>query len=397
VIPVTGSLRDRGMDYLDSVRLLGQLEGICLRLARDEILEPKLQARAIWVVSRADPEYPRRLKSLLKEDAPPILYGCGEIGLLESGGLAVVGSRHVDESLIEYTIGVGRLVARSGRTIVSGGAKGIDQAAMRGALEAGGKSIGVLADILERTAMNRENRNLLVDDKLVLVSPYDPGAGFNVGHAMQRNKLIYAFADAALVVSADYNKGGTWAGAIEQLEGLRFGPLFVRSSGQVGPGLEALRRKGALPWPDPADVASLEHIWEIAQKPMAATSAQSPLTLSAREPEPVVIGHSEEPPGSDPDRGSGAISHEPWQTSVRTPEEGTSEAGPGLADTVFATVRAELCRLLVTPMKDKEVATALQVLPAQAKVWLNRLVEEGVLEKKKRPAGYVVRSSGLFG
>src|ERR1700677_1141437 len=57
------------------------------------------QARAIWVVSRADPEYPRRLKARLREDAPAILYGCGDIGLLDTGGLAVVGSRKVSEDL----------------------------------------------------------------------------------------------------------------------------------------------------------------------------------------------------------------------------------------------------------------------------------------------------------
>ena len=62
-----------------------------------------------------------------------------------------------------------------------------------------------------------------------------PRAGFNVGHAMQRNKLIYALADAALVVSADFNKGGTWAGAIEQLEQLNYVPVYVRSTGELAP------------------------------------------------------------------------------------------------------------------------------------------------------------------
>jgi DNA processing protein len=151
--------------------------------------------------------------------------------LLESGGLAVVGSRHVDDSLIDYTMAVGRLAARAGRTLVSGGAKGIDQAAMRGALEAGGKVSGVLADSLEKTTMNREHRNLLLDGQLVLISPYDPSAGFNVGNAMQRNKLIYALADASLVVSSDLNKGGTWTGAVEQLDKLKFVPVYVRSTG----------------------------------------------------------------------------------------------------------------------------------------------------------------------
>src|SRR3990172_13309508 len=67
------------------------------------------QTRAIWVVSRADVEYPRRLKARLKDDAPPVLYGCGDAAILDTGGLAVVGSRHVDDALVEYTEGVGRL------------------------------------------------------------------------------------------------------------------------------------------------------------------------------------------------------------------------------------------------------------------------------------------------
>lgn len=106
------------------------------------------QTRAIWVLSRADAAYPRRIKTRLREGAPAVLYGCGDIKLLETGGLAVVGSRHVD------------------------------QAAMRGALEAGGKVSGVLADRLEKTAMNREHHNLLIDGQLVLISPYDPSAGW---------------------------------------------------------------------------------------------------------------------------------------------------------------------------------------------------------------------------
>ena len=56
---------------------------------------------------------------------------------------------------------------------------------------------------------------------------------------MQRNKLIYALADAALVVSSDYEKGGTWAGAVEQLEKLQFVPVYIRSNGEIGKGLEA--------------------------------------------------------------------------------------------------------------------------------------------------------------
>ncbi len=135
----------------------GEVIGICARQFGDKRLEALLgrgfllsqaverwNARSIWVVGRADASYPERLKARLKEDAPPLLYGCGDFALLEKGGLAVVGSRHVDEELINYTEGIGKLAAEAHRTLISGGAKGIDKAAINGALQAGGEAVAVM-------------------------------------------------------------------------------------------------------------------------------------------------------------------------------------------------------------------------------------------------------------
>lgn len=344
------------------------------------------QARAIWVVSRADAEYPRRLKARLREDAPAVLYGCGDMALLETGGLAVVGSRHVDDTLIDYTMEIGRLAARAGRTLVSGGAKGIDQAAMRGALEGGGKVCGVLADSLEKTGMNREHRNLLVDGQLVLISPYDPSAGFNVGNAMQRNKLIYALANTSLVVSSDLNKGGTWAGAVEQLDKFKFVPVFVRSTGESSAGLNGLRKKGALPWPNPKDVESFKDVFnEVIQAP--TVSPQFGFALFSNE-EPTSI--NSKPMALVPCNAA--------QEAAVPPD--TAEEFPQLKSTptevLFATVREVIQQLLSKPMKDAEVAAALDVSNAQAKAWLQRLLDEGILEKQRKPAGYIVKQKGLF-
>jgi DNA processing protein len=391
-------------------RLLGR--GFLL----SQVIE-RWQARAIWVVSRADAEYPRRLKVRLREDAPAVLYGCGDLALLESGGLAVVGSRHVDDSLIDYTMAVGRLAARAGRTLVSGGAKGIDQAAMRGALEAGGKVSGVLADSLEKTTMNREHRNLLLDGQLVLISPYDPSAGFNVGNAMQRNKLIYALADASLVVSSDLNKGGTWTGAVEQLDKLKCVPVYVRSTGGSSPGLDALRSKGALPWPNPQDADAFEAVFEAAaptpvpspQSGLAlftedGSSGATPSTPSFPETSPVIEVPSEpvQPSTAAPTDEPVEPTPEPAPLAALAPEAppeaiGSMATTPSTpADTLFAAVRGVIQLLLKSPMKDAEVAAALDVSTAQAKAWLQRLVDEGVIEKQKKPAGYIVKQSSLF-
>ena len=376
-------------------RLLGR--GFLL----SQVIE-RWRARAVWVVSRADAGYPRRLKARLREDAPAVLYGCGDMSLLDSGGLAVVGSRRVNDALIDYAVSIGRLAARAGRTIVSGGARGIDQAAMRGALEAGGNVCGVLADGLEKSVMNRENRNVLLDCRLVLVSPYDPNAGFNVGNAMQRNKLIYAFADASLVVNSDVNKGGTWAGAVEQLGKLKFVPVFVRSTGEPSAGLDALRNKGALHWPNPQDVDSFAEVFGV-RAPSMAVSQRVGLSLidgmqaadGARAPQPErespapvdVVSHAQ--PASE------AFEEPRLTVSDAAVRAGTLEEPPQPeltpAEAFFSTAREAILKILILPMKDTEVAAALGVTTAQTKAWLQRLVDEGAVEKVNKPVRYRAR------
>lgn len=353
-------------------RLLGR--GFLLSQAVD-----RWRARAIWVLSRADPEYPRRLKSRAREDAPPVIYGCGDPAPLGRGGLAIVGSRHVDEELTRYAEAAGRLAVNAGYPVVSGGARGVDQSAMRGAVEAGGLAVGVLADSLEKTALKRDHRAMLMNGQIVLLSPYDPSAGFNVGHAMGRNKLIYALADAALVISSDYEKGGTWAGASEQLEKLHFVPIFVRVSGAPQKGLEALRTRGALPWPESS---SPEEIATLLQSPPTQGNRQA----MSDEPE---FSFADEP--VEPTQSTEMSS----QQSRETPEPSTTS--PHAADELFAKVRDILLRTN-EPRTEQEVATDLNVSSSQARAWLHRLVEEGILEKSGRPIRYrsTARTGSLF-
>lgn len=339
------------------------------------------QQHAIWVLSRADSAYPRRIKARMREDAPPVLYGCGNIANLETGGLAVVGSRHVDEDLIQYTLEVGRGAAQFRWTVVSGGARGVDQAAMQGALEAGGAVTGVLADSLEKASLNRANREALLQGALVLTSPYDPSAGFNVGHAMQRNKLIYALAEAALVVRSDLNKGGTWAGAVEQLDKLRFVPIYVRATGESSAGLEALRARGARPWPEPATRVD----WEALFHP--SISSNTPIEAphlfaqegalwaadAARSPAPTLAPTAE---------------IRPFLANSATPSLPPPQPAQGPPAPQEAETRALLLNALREPMNQSHLADALHMTKKEVSAWLKRLIDEGQVEKLDRPVRY---------
>lgn len=355
---------------------LGRLLGRGFLLA--QVME-RWRARSIWVVSRADATYPRRLKARLKEEAPAVLYGCGEASLLDEGGLAVVGSRRADETLLEYTRGIGRLVAASGRAVISGGARGVDQAAVSGAIAAAGRAVGVLADSLEKASTNREHRSGLKDGRLALVSPYDPSAGFNVGNAMQRNKLIYALSDAALVVSSDVNKGGTWAGAVEQLGELRLVPVYVRSSGPPGEGLEALRQRGALPWPNPIDDAGVARVLRAEVSPARVTAIQAGLPFDSTGK--IVARDSERPP----------------QASTEEADTTWAPASMGAADELFAKVREVVRRALEQPATESELSAALQVSKAQVRLWLLRLIDEGRVQRIGRSHSYANKSAARSG
>ena len=277
----------------------------------------------------------------------------------------------MNDDLIAYTEGVGQLAAEARRTLVSGGARGIDQAAMRGALDAGGTVAGVLADRLERAATHREHRDALMDGRLVLICPYDPAAGFLAGHAMQRNKLIYALADAALVVSAELEKGGTWTGAVEQLDRHRFVQVYVRATGETGRGLGGLLAHGAKRWPSPDDAAALRSLLD-APHETGPTPDPAPLLGEAR---------SDQAPADDA----------PPAPAAATPPP-AAEPGSGNrltpAEKLLALVEELLLSYLAEPRTDADVAVALDVQKPQARSWLKRLVDDGRIERLSRPVRY---------
>ena len=135
-------------------RLLNR--GMALGLALE-----KWQRAGLWIVARPEADYPGRLKERLKGASAPVLFGCGNRKLLKVGGIAVVGSRASIAEDGAFARSLGDRLARAGRPVISGGARGIDETAMSGALDAGGTAIGVLADNLLKASVSQRYRQAL--------------------------------------------------------------------------------------------------------------------------------------------------------------------------------------------------------------------------------------------
>ncbi|TVS01903.1 MAG: DNA-processing protein DprA [Cyanobium sp. PLM2.Bin73] len=335
-------------------------------------------SRSISVIGRADATYPRRFKQRLKRAAPPLLYACGNLELLNGPALAVVGSRSTPESLLRQAEAVGALAAAAGVVIASGAAKGVDEAAMAGSLAAGGFAIGVVADSLEKLSARPIWRQALLDGRLLLLSSEAPSARFQVWRAMGRNKLIYALADAALVVSSAKGEGGTWAGATEQLQSLRYCPVHVLSDPRGGPGLAALAEIGAQPWPEPASAEALQALLRDAQHlPPAPAIA----------PEQVQQGSLLETVPSETPQPSRQPSNEPVLASHPKPAEEQQAQAPAAALAAF--VDELLLGCLHQPRSIDQLADLLDVSKTEVRRWCQRLVEQGLARKLPKPVRYV--------
>lgn len=227
---------------------ISRLKTLLGRSAQVAIELENLNSTGIFLTTRSEDNYPLRLKKLLKSGSPPVLFYCGDMALLQSKGVAIIGSRDVDERGLEFTVTLAEKCAREGLTVISGGARGVDTAAQNAAIGSDGQTVSVLADGMLKKIRQREVREAITFRRLLLLSPFHPKSTFKVYNAMGRNKYIYALSSYAVAVSSAYKKGGTWAGATENLKH-GWVPLFVRREEGMPQGNVHLLNLGGHPLP----------------------------------------------------------------------------------------------------------------------------------------------------
>lgn len=220
-------------------------------LSRGGILALELEElwkKGIGIITRADDLYPKSLKNKLKQLAPSLLYYSGDLNLSKCKGIAVVGSRNIDIDDLEYTKELVIKAVKENLVIYSGGAKGIDSVAEMEALNNGGRVVSFIADSLDSKIRKKEIRSYIEEGKLLVLSAAKPSSAFSVGTAMNRNKYIYALSSGAFVIKSDYNKGGTWAGATENIKN-SWVKTFVKANSKEKGNIELIKL-GAYPIKD---------------------------------------------------------------------------------------------------------------------------------------------------
>jgi DNA processing protein len=230
----------------------------------------------VSVVTYRDPCYPALLREIA--DYPPYLYVKGELTAI-GPAIAIVGSRRASGYGLMTSARLARELARQGVTVVSGMARGIDAAAHRGALEGGGKSIGVLGcgiDIVYPT----ENRRLFaaMAEQGALISEFPFGTLPLPENFPKRNRLISGISSGVLVVEATAQSGSliTAETALEQGRDVFAIPGNINSETSRGP--NRLIKQGA------KLVESAEDIMD--ELPAMGRRAEKGLTGAAPELDP---------------------------------------------------------------------------------------------------------------
>lgn len=227
-------------------------------------------------IEPGEPSYPGAAARLLGVKAPAPLYCLGNLALLKKPAVGFCGSRKASARGLGVADDCARQLVQEGFVVVSGYAAGVDYAAHKAALDAGGQTIMVLPEGLDHFRI----RKTLAEDwdwnRVLVVSQFPMSVGWKAYRAMERNNLIIALSRAMIVIEAGSTGGTLHAGKSTLKMGL---PLFVIEYGDMkteAPGNHELILMGGLPVlkkPD-SGKANLERIRTVALAPVTKVTMQ---------------------------------------------------------------------------------------------------------------------------
>ncbi len=210
-----------------------------------ELLD-ELWKHEIKMILQGDSRYPEILISVLGDNAPPVLFVKGNLGIFDKRAAGFCGSRKATikgSELVRHAAGT---LAGNGINVIGGYAHGVDLAAHIGALEKGGITTFVLPLGILNFQLKSSISELISEDNYLVISEFIPRLGWEVHNAMRRNLTICGLTKAIILVESGI-KGGTFEAGKTALKYNR--PVFVVEHGGEfdREGNKFFLQKGALP------------------------------------------------------------------------------------------------------------------------------------------------------
>ncbi len=172
----------------------------------------------LWVVTQFDELYPQKLVDRMGEEAPPLLFGSGDTSILKKSGLAVICPDHAGDDGDDFARALGERCASECFSVLVCSFEGACRRAVEGALEMEGLVLALMSDGLMNHSLRGKNRKYINSGNLALVSPFYPEARPNTEKLAEIYKLLYCMSEAALIVSAVPDTGIAFYNAIESLD-----------------------------------------------------------------------------------------------------------------------------------------------------------------------------------
>jgi DNA protecting protein DprA len=222
-----------------------QIEALTTQTPLLKQWESRLEQKGFQILGYLDEYYPERLKQILKNQVPPVLYIWGNLNLLRQPSVGFCGSRNTSEKGVAVAEDTVTQITKREWSVVSGHARGIDYTAHTTALKNNGSTIIVLPEGFLNFRLRDELKELVNEKNTLIISEFQPNAAWSVANAMTRNRTICSLSDALIVIQAG-TTGGTFEAGKFALQ-VKV-PLFVADYADPnlnGPGNPYFIQKGA--------------------------------------------------------------------------------------------------------------------------------------------------------
>lgn len=218
-----------------------------------ELVWERMQTQGINILTWEDENYPRRLKDI--DQPPPVLYLRGDLTPGDEWAVAIVGTRRITSYGRQVTEEVASTLARNGVTVVSGLARGVDAVAHQAALNAGGRTLAVLGNGVDRI-YPPENRRLAeqIISQGALISDYPLGTPPEGTNFPPRNRIISGLALAVVVVEAGLDSGALITSTFAAEQGRDVFAVPGSILAHQSKGTNRLIQDGAHPLLDPQEI-----------------------------------------------------------------------------------------------------------------------------------------------